>query len=80
MKADETLLKISTDISGIAEKVDNMDRKLFGNGQPGLVQEFDRVKNNQDHCIQEKKNRKIDIKWILILLIVIVQTIFMYIK
>lgn len=62
--SNETILKISSDIATIREKVENIHKKLFGNGQPGLVQEFEDVKSTQKHCLISQKNKKIDLKWL----------------
>ena len=46
----------------VDERVTEMHKKLFGNGQPGLVEEFEVVKNNQKNC--KKSKEKTFIMWV----------------
>ena len=43
-------------------QVKEIHKKLFGNGQPGLVDEFQIVKNNQKNCRQGRE--KTFIMWV----------------
>ena len=43
---DKTMMEIHTAVTVIAEKVENHDTDLYGNGKPGIKMDVDRLKQN----------------------------------
>lgn len=43
---DKTMMEIHTAVTVIAEKVENHDADLYGNGKPGIKLDVDRLKQN----------------------------------
>jgi hypothetical protein len=64
MKKEEIEMLIRVD-----ERTADMHKVLFGNGQPGLCKRFDKVENNQQNCINQRKQGWLDVKWLAILII-----------
>lgn len=66
----------------IDEKTTEMHKVLFGNGQPGLVEKFGVVEHNQVTCLttmkESNKQRRIDFKWAIIVLLCLVDAWFVY--
>ncbi len=53
---DSKIIDIHTAVMVMAEKVDNHDNSLYGNGQPGLVNDVTLLKDRQDHCPARQAN------------------------
>jgi hypothetical protein len=58
-------------IATMSVHVEDMHKVIFGNGKPGLYDEFQIVKQNQKHCIEEKEKKRFDFQWAVIVILAI---------
>lgn len=78
MNNDERDKKISethTAVMVMAEKVNNHDDTLYGNGQPGLVKDVTLLKDRQGQCPGRKagsaENKRLGVMYIMVVVAII---------
>jgi len=73
MTKDDREMLIRIDV-----KTAEMHKVLFGNGKPGLCEDFKEVQNNQKHCLESQKKRRLDFKWAVIVVLALLEAYTVY--
>ncbi len=76
---DNKISETHTAVMVMAEKVNNHDNTLYGNGKPGLVNDVTLLKDRQDQCPARQANtvggKRLGIAYIMMIIGIIMATI-----
>lgn len=64
----------------LENQMSDLTKAIKGNGQPGLIDRFNKVENNQKNCIKNHQGLKADWKFLLTAAIAIIAVLKEYIK
>lgn len=55
--AEKALIEINSRLGGIERGVGSLEKYIFGNGQPGMAQRFEKLETTCGACQEGKKTR-----------------------